>query len=445
MVLAEQAVFTSAETARMSGYQLAGTSPGLGEEDARELAAWCPSHDSLWVEDRGPVSVNFHPLPSGSYCVSRTMAAGQEGSGRGGPRVYTHCLVVGAEALARFGNNPFALWRAATISGPIPVYAEVPERLERLELTARSAVVDQALLARLAVQPGPQWIGTMVEAALQSACLAVAGGPSAESLIAGLMSCLPPECRTEFSFTTGLKFSLRRPFRIMGFPGMAAELRPLVHRYNLSILDLSSAAPPAQRAPLAGWGQLIERVLAAGRTGFLATQLSKRRFGLAVTDLPGLALQILEDLDASALRGDPVEKEPQCEPLAAAAPPGGNVQRAHAAHSNPAPTEAATRPRPEAPSKNLDPQSPEVLDSLEHLDDAVFEAIGGKTAALDALKVLWPRLRDELGEDLLAESREQYLRYALSIWEDCMGSGGIRNPARAVQALDVLCVLFDRV
>ena len=43
---------------------------------------------------------------------------------------------------------------------------------------------------------------------------------------------------------------------------------------------------------------------------------------------------------------------------------------------------------------------------------------------------------------MLAESREQYLRYALSIWTECTQEGEIRNPTRAIQALDVLCLLF---
>jgi hypothetical protein len=43
----------------------------------------------------------------------------------------------------------------------------------------------------------------------------------------------------------------------------------------------------------------------------------------------------------------------------------------------------------------------------------------------------------------LGESREQYLRYSLSIWEDYVEKDGMRDPARAVQALDVLCLLFE--
>ena len=35
--------------------------------------------------------------------------------------------------------------------------------------------------------------------------------------------------------------------------------------------------------------------------------------------------------------------------------------------------------------------------------------------------------------------------YALRIWDASVGSGPVHNPARAVQALDVLCLLFDEV
>jgi hypothetical protein len=84
-----------------------------------------------------------------------------------------------------------------------------------------------------------------------------------------------------------------------------------------------------------------------------------------------------------------------------------------------------------------------VLAKLERLDDLVFDAISGNQASLDELVVFWPRVRSELGGPLLAESREQYLRYALMSWEKLAQSDGTRNPAIAMQSLEVLCVLFS--
>jgi hypothetical protein len=84
-----------------------------------------------------------------------------------------------------------------------------------------------------------------------------------------------------------------------------------------------------------------------------------------------------------------------------------------------------------------------VVARLEALDDAVFDAIQGEAVALADLHRLWPTLKTELGDTLLAESREQYIRYALSIWREPTNFEGDRDPIRAVNALEVLCVLFD--
>ena len=63
--------------------------------------------------------------------------------------------------------------------------------------------------------------------------------------------------------------------------------------------------------------------------------------------------------------------------------------------------------------------------------------------AISNCKPFGRRCKRNWTKRLLAESREQYLRYALSIWEDYVEKDGHRDPARAVQALDVLCLLFE--
>ncbi len=452
----EQAVFTSAETDRAFGYQLVAKSPGVTEADARELAVWGPSHDSLLDLEPDAASVNFHPLPSGAYCVSQTSAAGFEYSGRGGYRVYTQCLIVPPDALARFGNNAFAVIRAAGAAGFLQTYDPVPRQLDPLHLAGRAAPVDQNLLARLATNPGPQRIGKLLAAAAGAACLAVTGPPSAADLIVGLVNLLPPECRCEFSFSTGLKFSPRRLFRILALSSDRAEQRWIGHQHNVTLLDLSEDRPD-DTAPIDDWARLVGRVLAAGRTSYLATQLSKRRFDLTLADLPALGLQLLEEFDAAALRNE--SRKDECHkqtPSVSSDVPGdaslvpaseaesAGLSRADAAHRKFDKTATVATQRSDlAPSKTLNPESPEVLEKLEHLDDVVYEAIGGQDEALEQLQKLWPEVLVELGESLVDESREQYLRYAMSIWEDTIRDNGIRNPARAMQTLEVLCLLFD--
>jgi hypothetical protein len=87
--------------------------------------------------------------------------------------------------------------------------------------------------------------------------------------------------------------------------------------------------------------------------------------------------------------------------------------------------------------------SPDTLAQLELLDDAVFEAMSGNADALEDVERLWPRLVAELGAEKLEESREQYLRYSLSTWEQFL-ENGCAQPERAVAALHVLSVVFGR-
>jgi hypothetical protein len=362
--------------------------------------------------------------------------------------VYTQCLIVSPEILARFANNPFSVLRAALASGALETHQQVPARLETLNLMGRSPAVDATLLARLAANPGADWMATLIEAALTSKNLGLVGGPPTEQLIAGLLNCLPPECRTEFSFSTGLVYSSQRPFRIVRLPKDPAERRRVQNQYHLEVLELSSGTP-TEYAPLDGWARLIRRVLHSGRTSFLATQFAKRRFELAPADLPALGLQLLEEWDESSLPVEAADERADQPPRPPAVTDGlSGMQRAHAAHQRfEGNTVAASAvvPETEAPPEPIDPDSPEVLEKLELMDDLVFGAIGGKRSALEQLRTVWPELRDTLGEELLAESREQYLRRALLIWGNSHEPDGVRSPENAIRAMDVLCVLFDGV
>ena len=296
----EQAVFTSIESDAAAGYAVVARSPGVCEEDARELAVWGPSHDSMLDSSPAAESYNFHPLPSGAWCISRSVPVGGE-CHAGGQRVYTQCLVVPPEVLLRFGNNPFALMHAASADGLWQVGSEIRQgddeagqvgnlsyvsRLEPLVLTAGGAApVDQALLAFLAADPGPENVATMVQTARHAVCLALGCRPSPTPLIAGLFSCLPPECRLEFSFSTGLKFSPRRPFRIVALSGDPAERCWIANYSNVAVLELRGGKTPPP-TPIDGWARLIRQTLSTGHIPFLAAQVSKRRFHLTPADLP---------------------------------------------------------------------------------------------------------------------------------------------------------------
>ena len=79
----EQAIVALLDTDPSAGYHVVARSPGICAADAVELAAWGPAHDALVEAGPDGESFNFHPLPSGAYCISRTTPAGwQQDGGR---------------------------------------------------------------------------------------------------------------------------------------------------------------------------------------------------------------------------------------------------------------------------------------------------------------------------------------------------------------------------
>ena len=226
----EQAIFTSAQTTHASGYHLACRSSGLSEADAREMTVWGPSHDSLANRSTSARSINFFRLASGSFCISRTITAGEEYSERGGWRVLTHYLVVSPADLLRFANNPFAIVRAALAAGELDPPEVLPQRLERLILAGRAAKVDPTVLYRLSSRISHDEVIGLITAAFEHQQIVVGTDIDADLFVAAIVNTLPFERRPELTFSTGLRYSLQRPFRLVLLPHTAEdELKHAVH------------------------------------------------------------------------------------------------------------------------------------------------------------------------------------------------------------------------
>lgn len=423
----QQAIFTSAQTVRGDGYQLVAASPGLSEADAQVLTLWCPSHGGLLSESPRAQSINFHRLPSGAYCLSRTRALGQEYSGRRGQRLHTHCLIVPAEGLARFNNNPFALLQAVIAGGVLERCETVQESsLPPLPLVGRASAFNGPLVQRVLAGLGIERFCGLIETILHQRPIGLVCQYSLEELLAAVVNCLPVECRTEFSFTTGLKYSAQRPFRLAAVADDLAEQNRLERQCGLTIVKVEQLAPhvPATRA---SWAAYLEKVFLQRGAMALAAALVRPRPGLNCAELPSLAAELAQELDRVK--------------VSAPTPVGAKLVQAHAPHSTGAATSNSPGTELKRPAQILGSRTNMTMEQLEALDDAVYDTIAGRPGAFEALTTLWPRIMNQLEGDLVAQSREQYLRYAIAVWEEFLAQS--RQPEKAMAALDVLCLLFD--
>jgi hypothetical protein len=96
----------------------------------------------------------------------------------------------------------------------------------------------------------------------------------------------------------------------------------------------------------------------------------------------------------------------------------------------------------EPPVVLRDEVRPEVIAKLESLDDVIFAAIDGDSAALEASAGAWKNAIDELGHDTLEETRRQYLRHAQNVW-DTLRRQPIQPSHRVLAAIEVIGLLVN--
>jgi len=437
----EQAVFTSARTASHSGYHVVAASSQLAAEDRNDLAVWGPAHDCLTADALDAGSYNGHWLPSGAFCLGHTVIAGQEYSGRG-PRFYTHCLVLSESDMRRFGNDPFRVIEAAQAACRFRPADEVPPSLPQIALPGRAPAVDTRLLRAMSREYPARQIALWVQTALEATRigLRVEGEPQRRRWCATLFSLLPVELRPALTFTTGLRISQRRPYQIVGLPGDTREIRRFQRAADATVFDPSQLSDAPLRHP---WAQLVEQVISTGRIGRLADLLSEPRPGLSQEDLPNLAgvLHVQSTGRAHERRsGSPADDARATSngaaPITKGAPTG-------VAHHGTGPGGARPRTMGRNGHGKLDSAQQQTVQQLDLLDDLVGAALEGAPDARAALEMLWPQAKAQLPADVIEESRERYLRYALSFWRGNGQRAPVSAPGRSESALILLSILFE--
>jgi len=451
-VLIEQAIFTSAQTSHRDGYQLVSTSSGVHQEDAQELSSWGPSHDSLLSTNTCIGSVNFHRLQSGNFSISKTLPAGFEYSGRGGHEIYTHFLIVSPELLERFANDPFRLLEAASASGKLNVLQEIPEQLDPFSLPGRVSPVDNSMLQELINDFGAVTLAYLIQQALYNKTFGVCGVKRTDNLFAGMLNLLPPACRRDYSFTTGLKFSPRRDYRWLKLPEDQTEFHRLQRQTELAIVNLAKLDTSSIKIQH-GWAELILDVLEQGRLdelsdlyGLLPASIQSEELEQCASDMAE-SKSMLTDANTKSSLLDISASGKTSSHSTDTHSTSNSTQQAHAAHPTFAGSQQNIAPKKanSGSQGSIDLHCGWLMDNLTQLDDVVFNALDGKEKAIEELQAIWPLAIKNLAPDLLEESREEYLRYALSSWAGREENQGENASQLATTALNVLSLLFNEI
>jgi hypothetical protein len=262
----EHAIFTSARTGRNEGYQFVAASPRIARDQQRELAAWCPSHNGLLPSAAVSGGISFFRTASGSYYVTRTLADGNEYSGRGGPRLVTHCLSLPEELLGRFANNPFAVLDAAVAGGHLDVSHALKGDLEPFSLVGRARAFDRVLLRAAERRHGQRRLVELLTACCTANRVGFVSGPETAKVVAALLNLLPVSTRTEISFAIGLRPTTCRPVRWLSLEPDDLSGQRQLQRDGIAFIDscpdgdtlgCRGATNPAKESTASAWAAFV--------------------------------------------------------------------------------------------------------------------------------------------------------------------------------------------
>jgi hypothetical protein len=226
--------------------------------------------------------VAFYPLPSGRLCAAFSCNAGDEHTGRGGKRIYTHNLVFETPDLARCAYNPFAVLRAMVEANDESPQLKPPPILPEVELS----VTESALaVSRTMLDPilNAASRGHILHALLgeQSLIVEVAADwfETAEALLMGI----PGPMREGISFGVGLKFSIARSHRLSLIHDDNGVTKNRIAGQQVEFIDPTDANGPSgcpddgNEGVEAGstWASFVERHWREGDTAGLAERTSR--------------------------------------------------------------------------------------------------------------------------------------------------------------------------
>ncbi len=239
-------------------------SRGIDEADLSEICQWSGKSGDLVSEAPMAHSWNFHPLPTGSFCLSRTNRAALLFPKADPSQVFTHGILIPQSLLKDYANNVMLLarhleklgfWRAGleVTRQLLSASESEPRKRENSSAEERSLPVLRTLtmdggadavrlnsLNAFVRTTGIRRFCSILDQVLGNFSTIVTGNAVPEMLLEALLDALPIGCRLEISFSTGLRFSPDRFFRVVFVGNSLDEQKKIQHEFALPMISSTS-------------------------------------------------------------------------------------------------------------------------------------------------------------------------------------------------------------
>lgn len=243
-------------------YDFMALSREIKKADILEIAHWSARRGECLVkyavgQETQRESWNFHPLPSGAFCISRTLSF---------PYItrhdsFTHGLIIPPNLLLNFANNPVLLiehleklgfWQAGVevLQQLLGFFQENGTKkseafsctkiggkkypvLRMISVEGNREAVRAEGLRRMGEKLGVRKLAVILDAVLENVTTVITGEVPPLRLLKTIFDLLPVNCRPEFSFTTRTKFTQNHPYRIIFTGEDFSEQKHLHQKFHL--------------------------------------------------------------------------------------------------------------------------------------------------------------------------------------------------------------------
>jgi hypothetical protein len=148
-------------------------------------------------------------------------------------------FVLSRDVMGRFANDPFLVLRALAAAGRLVALEEVPQTLPTVPLLGSAQPPTQATLAQVIEEVTSAVFDEVLSALQSSPRVAVMTSGHVEQLFQAVLHSLPAHERLQLSFTTGLKDSPRRPFKLFVLPNDPSLMRQSQRLNAVRVVDLT--------------------------------------------------------------------------------------------------------------------------------------------------------------------------------------------------------------
>ncbi len=238
----EQAIFTSASARQTGNCDLVARSPGVDENLAKQLLAWCPAFWDLAEQQRESLHC-FLPTPD-RIAVCRSVYSRSEYGRAEGGRLTTLVVVATPEQLAGYEHNIVLFTTMIRSMGYLTLPGDPAAPLDRLEIPPRTMFTGAECVAPL----DPSIAAKIVRAIDIHKKVAIFGRVDPLQFLCSLLAQIPAEQRWQTSFCTALKVTERRPFQLHFYPAESPTLKKDLVLAQVRTITLEPSEIPASMA-----------------------------------------------------------------------------------------------------------------------------------------------------------------------------------------------------